>query len=188
MNDLYVNYLSECVNGNRKADRPVQFTPSPVNPGRHIHSKLPSVLVQTALSLQSSRSREHSSISGRAESILTSMTCVSTLPWQCKCHNEIKYIDTAEYIKISSYGGQLIAYHFHIVRAIECPFQVKILILLLIWASSPETSLGYFKRVIHGILSTNNSGGMLTDETYLSFCTLKKLHTPDTTNYLRKGH
>ena len=42
---------------------PSQVLPSPVNPGRHIHSKLPGVLRQIALSWQSSIPKAHSSMS-----------------------------------------------------------------------------------------------------------------------------
>ena len=42
---------------------PSQVLPSPVNPGRHTHSKLPGVLSHLALSWQSSIPKAHSSMS-----------------------------------------------------------------------------------------------------------------------------
>jgi len=46
-----------------ESDLPVQLNPSPVNPGRQLHVKLPGTLMQVAKVLQLSFLTEHSSIS-----------------------------------------------------------------------------------------------------------------------------
>ena len=53
---------------------PTQVTPSPVNPGRHIHSKLPIVLVHSANIEQLSSPNSHSSISRGEEGCSTDDT------------------------------------------------------------------------------------------------------------------
>ena len=60
-----------------------QMTPSPVYPGLHVHSKLPTVLSHTAFISQLSVSRSHSSMSKVEKEYVTYIAYIFHIIQQC---------------------------------------------------------------------------------------------------------